>query len=77
MFLTFRSPKALAFPLGGHSRTQESQDTIVAFCISNNDDASSDRPNGDEPILLIGMSLVVDLQVVNAGLEKLGNFIEG
>ena len=76
MFLTFTFLVTMALPLGGHTRTQDSQDIIVALCVSNYDDPSPDWPDGDEPLLLVGMFLVVDLQVVNASLEKLGGFLE-
>ena len=77
MFLTFKSFVALTLSLGSHSRTHNSQDIILMLCVSNHDDTSLDWPNGDEPILLVGMFLIVDFQVLNATLEKLAGLVKG
>src|SRR5207344_1526767 len=69
--------KALALLFGRHARAQDSQDIIVTLRVGNNDHASPDRADGDESVLLVGMVLIVDFQVVNTGLEKPGGFIEG
>jgi hypothetical protein len=76
MFFTSKPFVAFALSFGGHTRTHNPQDIIVAFCVSNNDDTSPDRPNGNESILLVRMFLVVDFQVVNTGLEKLSGFVK-
>jgi hypothetical protein len=76
MSLTFTPLVSLPLSLSGPARTQNPQYILFAFCVSDYDDTSPDRPNGDETILLVGMLLVEDLKVVNSAPEKLAGVVK-
>jgi hypothetical protein len=69
--------KALTLFFGGHACAQKPKDVFVTLGIDYDNQAPLDRPNCYEPILFVGVLLVVDLQILNAAPEQLSGFLKG
>jgi hypothetical protein len=48
----------------------ESNRLLISFRVHDKNQALFDRSDGDEPVLLIGMGVIEDLQVVIASVEQ-------
>jgi len=77
MSFPFKFLEDLPLFLARHARAHNPQDVIFPFSVGNYDHPTPDGSDGDEPIFLLRMLLVIDLEIVNVGLEKLASFLEG
>jgi hypothetical protein len=55
----------------------ESNRLLISFRVHDKNQALFDRSDGDEPVFLIGMGVIEDLQVVIASVEQATRFLKG
>jgi hypothetical protein len=63
--------------LGGPASADDTNDVLIALRPDHEHEPLLDGPDGDEPLLEIGVRFVVKLEVVRTGCEQLRRLLEG
>jgi hypothetical protein len=71
------APIQVSLTLCRPAGADESNRLLITFRIHDKNQALFDRSDGDEPVLLIGMGVIEDLQVVVSSAEQGARLLKG